>query len=237
MSVILQTNTLNLVGRGNFQPLIFFPNQFIFLSFCWRTSKFPVSLMACSSASLLIFSIVAIVTSASSHIGAAICRVLLRHNALVLGVDSIPIHKSLNAGAGTHFQFLQYEGGEVDLEEKILEVSRLKFGLERVDVLVCLEGRGDHNEHSHGEMGLQQVRLIEEMVGPMKESGGGIMLNIIGERAMQAGGSRGDGTEGIHLVSTAERKPFLMRYCSSRYTSRQAIRAEHILFRLKRQRK
>ena len=87
---------------------------------------------------------ICIVTSASSPLGVIICKTLLKANAFVLGVDSRPKHQSLNAGLGTHFQFLQSDASDAKTAEEIIAAAKLKFdGKERIDALVNLVG-DDH---------------------------------------------------------------------------------------------
>lgn len=79
---------------------------------------------------------VCVVTAAGSPLGVVICKTLLKANAFVLGVDTHPKHDSLNAGLGTHFQFLNCDVTHPDTPKKIIETAREAYGLERVDGLV-----------------------------------------------------------------------------------------------------
>ena len=114
---------------------------------------------------------VCIVPSASSPLGVVVCKTLLKANALVLGVDSRPIDHSLNAGLGTHFQFLQcdLDAGSVD---KIAASSCEKFGTDRVDVLVNI---------SEGDV-VEGTRKLSNVVGGlMGGEGKGSIINIASE--------------------------------------------------------
>ncbi|KAK4951606.1 hypothetical protein LTR10_010583 [Elasticomyces elasticus] len=115
---------------------------------------------------------ICIVTAASSALGIIICKTLLKANAFVLGIDTRPKDPSLNAGQGTHFQFLQCDVQEERAAQKVVATAREKFdGIERIDVLVTLAG-------SEGEVdGLDR---LSEIVGDvMAHEGRGSIIHIL----------------------------------------------------------
>ena len=121
---------------------------------------------------------VAIVTSASTPLGAQTCRTLLRHNALVLGVDSEPVTEKqhrLFSALGTHFQTLQLSLDDEDAVERMVEHSKERFWKEGFDVLITF---GD------GEGG---IRVSREVASIMSETGGGVVLNVMDERSVEQG--------------------------------------------------
>ncbi|KAK5697146.1 hypothetical protein LTR97_007281 [Elasticomyces elasticus] len=115
---------------------------------------------------------ICIVTAASSALGIIICKTLLKANAFVLGIDTRPQDHSLNAGLGTHFQFLQCDVQEEGAAQKVVAAAREKFdGIERIDVLVTLADTG-------GEIdGLG--RLSEVVGGVMAHEGRGSVIHIL----------------------------------------------------------
>ncbi|KAK6404584.1 hypothetical protein LTR81_020568 [Elasticomyces elasticus] len=115
---------------------------------------------------------ICIVTAASSALGIIICKTLLKANAFVLGIDTRPKDASLNAGLGTHFQFLQCDVQEEGAAQRAVVAAREKFdGIERVDVLVTLADTG-------GEIdGLG--RLSEVVGGVMAQEGRGSIIHIL----------------------------------------------------------
>ncbi|KAK5746480.1 hypothetical protein LTR17_000860 [Elasticomyces elasticus] len=115
---------------------------------------------------------ICIVTAASSALGIIICKTLLKANAFVLGIDTRSKDPSLNAGLGTHFQFLQCDVQEEGAAEKVVAAAREKFdGIERIDVLVTLADTG-------GEIdGLG--RLSEVVGGVMAQEGRGSVIHIL----------------------------------------------------------
>ncbi|KAK5688956.1 hypothetical protein LTS10_000936 [Elasticomyces elasticus] len=115
---------------------------------------------------------ICIVTAASSALGIIICKTLLKANAFVLGIDTSSKDPSLNAGQGTHFQFLQCDVQEEGAAQRVVAAAREKFdGIERVDVLVTLAG-------TEGEVdGLG--RLSEVVGNVMAEEGRGSVIHIL----------------------------------------------------------
>ena len=80
-----------------------------------------------------------IVTSATTKLGAQTCRTLLRHNALVLGVDEWPVTEQehrLFSQLGTHFQTLQLSLGDDDAVSRMLEHCKERFWKEGLDFLI-----------------------------------------------------------------------------------------------------
>lgn len=118
---------------------------------------------------------VTIVTNASSPLGVIICKTFLKANALVLGTDARPRDHSLNAGLGTHFQFDSCNLKEGGAAAQIVEASRAKFGVERIDVLINII-EGPSNEAIAGVM-----ELSIEVAKVMKEKRCGKIINIVGD--------------------------------------------------------
>ncbi|KAK4891823.1 hypothetical protein LTR27_009675 [Elasticomyces elasticus] len=115
---------------------------------------------------------ICIVTAASSALGIIICKTLLKANAFVLGIDTRPKDPSLNAGQGTHFQFLQCDVQEAGAPQKVVDAARENFdGIERVDVLITLA-------ETEGEV--DGFDRLSELVGPvMAEEGRGSIIHIL----------------------------------------------------------
>jgi NAD(P)-dependent dehydrogenase (short-subunit alcohol dehydrogenase family) len=112
---------------------------------------------------------VAIITSASSSLGAAICRSLLNSNALVLGLDTVPAHDTTSASGGSHFQFLQYDEkkGLGDGNE-ILEKLRSVFLKDEVAFWIDVVGE-------------LRIGGLKEVVEGMSERGEGLVLSVVGD--------------------------------------------------------
>jgi hypothetical protein len=112
------------------------------------------------------------VTSASTPLGAQTCRTLLRHNALVLGIDSDPVTEKqhrLFSALGTHFQTLQLELEDEDAVPRMVEHSKERFWKEGFDILVTFgEGEGS-------------IKLRSEIAGIMAQTGDGVVLNVLDE--------------------------------------------------------
>ncbi|KAK5111369.1 hypothetical protein LTR62_005209 [Meristemomyces frigidus] len=135
---------------------------------------------------------ICIVTSASSPQGIVICKTLLKANGFVLGVDEGEKDPSLNAGRGTHFQFLRCRVREEGVGERVLEALREGFeGRERADVLVCLDG------------GIEGRRLRRAVAGLMARQGTGAIVDVIDleHEESRAGGLQG--SAGYHLLRNA----------------------------------
>ncbi|KAK5710588.1 hypothetical protein LTR15_012917 [Elasticomyces elasticus] len=115
---------------------------------------------------------ICIVTAASSALGIIICKTLLKANAFVLGIDTGPKDASLNAGQGTHFQFLQCDVQEEEAAQRVVAAAREKFdGIERIDVLVTLADTG-------GE--IDGLGRLSEVVWPvMAQEGRGSIIHIL----------------------------------------------------------
>jgi NAD(P)-dependent dehydrogenase (short-subunit alcohol dehydrogenase family) len=116
---------------------------------------------------------VAIITSASSSLGAAICRSLLNSNALVLGLDTVPAHKTTSASGGSHFQFLQYDAKK-GLEDGrvILEKLRSVYLKDGVDLWIDVVGEGK------GEL---EIGGLNEVIEGMSEREEGLVLSVVGD--------------------------------------------------------
>ena len=84
---------------------------------------------------------ICVVTSASSPLGVVLSKTLLKANAFVLGVDTVPIDPSLNAGLGTHFQFEQRNVQDEQTPKQLIDAAKEKFGLENIDALVNIVGK------------------------------------------------------------------------------------------------
>ncbi|KAK5728215.1 hypothetical protein LTR17_012120 [Elasticomyces elasticus] len=120
---------------------------------------------------------ICIVTAASSALGIIICKTLLKANAFVLGIDILPKDPSLNAGQGTHFQFLQCDVQEEGAAQKVVAAAREKFdGIERIDVLITLAD-------AEGEVdGLGRLGDVAGNV--MAQEGCGSIIQILAEDQM-----------------------------------------------------
>lgn len=130
--------------------------------------------------------LVAIITSAASPLSSQLCRTLLRHNALVLGIDSLPVTESshrLFSALGTHFQTLQLDLEDPDAITRIVAHSENRFWKAGFDVLVTF-GEGDGS-----------VKLRREVSEIMRKSGGGVLLNVLDE------GSVGQSEDVVALAS------------------------------------
>lgn len=114
---------------------------------------------------------VAIVTSASSEQGAAICRELLNSNAFVLGVDSVPAHKSTETSRASHFQFFQYDAGKGASGMKVLEYANMVYMKDEVHYFVDVV--------KDGKAGTEDVR--ERVVKVMTEQGQGMVVFVGGD--------------------------------------------------------
>ncbi|KAL2060081.1 hypothetical protein VTL71DRAFT_9903 [Oculimacula yallundae] len=114
---------------------------------------------------------VAIVTSASSEQGAAICRELLNSNANVLGVDSTPAHKSTQSSRASHFQFFQYESGKDLKGRDVLEYAAKMYGKEGVDFYIDVVDGEDAANVMDG--------LRREVLDVFKEKSEGVVLTVV----------------------------------------------------------
>ncbi|KAK5011603.1 hypothetical protein LTR16_004612 [Cryomyces antarcticus] len=142
---------------------------------------------------------IAIVTGASSTVGAAVCRTLLKHNACVLGIDTVPIHSTLNARLGTHMQFYQGDVTECSAID-IIRACRTKFeDRSNIDALINLVPvEGDH--------------LTDEVVKIMTSQNGGAVLNVVGNVDTVADGAKAaDTASGHRIVGSPSQPPNI--YC------------------------
>jgi len=117
---------------------------------------------------LLTFVAVAIVTSAASPTGAAICRELLNSNANVLGVDNVPAHKTTSFSKGSHFQFLRCEGNSVLDGPELVEYAKKVYMRDNIDFLIDVLG-----ETSVGS------GFLEPVIEIMQDQGGGMVLGVV----------------------------------------------------------
>ncbi|PVH77417.1 hypothetical protein DL98DRAFT_591363 [Cadophora sp. DSE1049] len=109
---------------------------------------------------------VAIVTSASSETGAAICRELLKSNAFVLGVDKYPAHKSTETSRASHFQFFQYDPEKPLSGKDVLEYAAKMYMKDGVDYFVDVVGTD----------GADTADLRKEVLKVIRERGDGLVL-------------------------------------------------------------
>lgn len=124
---------------------------------------------------------ICIVTGASSPLGTVICKILLKANAFVFGVDSRPKHESLNDGTGMHFGFQKCDITDHGSGESVLEAVREKYRSDRVDVLVNVASEGTKTAWS----GLTD---LSEAVGQvMAQEGSGCMVNVLGDASDDGG--------------------------------------------------
>ncbi|CZR69535.1 uncharacterized protein PAC_19435 [Phialocephala subalpina] len=115
---------------------------------------------------------VAAVTSASSTLGATICRSLLNSNALVMGVNSTAAHSSTVASIGSHFQFWEYDAEKgPNGEQEIMEKVKRAYLKGDVDFLVVV------SEGKKGELGIEG---LPEVVDAMKGQREGLVLSVSG---------------------------------------------------------
>jgi NADP-dependent 3-hydroxy acid dehydrogenase YdfG len=112
---------------------------------------------------------VAIVTSASSATGAAICRSLLNSNAFVLGIDRDTPHHSTRSSRASHFQFLRCDASDPFLSAEIIKAVKKFFEKEEVDFLITVAGEGEWKDDWEGMTG-----VIDTMAACKK----GAVLNV-----------------------------------------------------------
>jgi hypothetical protein len=116
---------------------------------------------------------VAIVTSASTDLGAQTCSTLLRHNALVLGIDEEPVMQKdhrLFSALNTHFQTLQMDLGDESAVQKMIDHVKDRFSKEAFDILITF---------GEGEESIKLRREIAELMS--QRGGGGVILNVLDE--------------------------------------------------------
>lgn len=123
---------------------------------------------------------VAIVTSASSEQGAAICRELLNSNANVLGIDSVPAHKSTETSRASHFQFFQYDVKKSPTGRDALDHAAKMYMKDDVDYFVDAVGAD----------AADPTDLRKEVLAVFKERGNGLVVTVapvsdIGEDAKE----------------------------------------------------
>lgn len=121
---------------------------------------------------LNLLSTLAVVSSASTSTGAAICRALLNSNALVLGVDSDEPHPSTQSSRASHFQFLKYapeDSEKVCFKGSVVRDAEKKFGREGIDVLVVVKEEGS-------DMGLNGMRDVVDFMKGQEE--GGLVITV-----------------------------------------------------------
>lgn len=126
---------------------------------------------------------VAVVTSAFTPLGVVVCKTLLKANALVLGLD-VPARRcepSLNAGLGTHFQYLTCDWFADGSAEEVLEAARKKFGVDRLDLLVHVEEKSQ-DARAKGHDHVPQA-LMAACAKAMRAQHGGVVISIIGQDA------------------------------------------------------
>jgi len=115
---------------------------------------------------------VAIVTSASTDLGSQTCSTLLRHNALVLGIDEEPVTEKdhrLFSALNTQFQTLQMDLGDENAVQKIIDHVKDRSWKEGFDILITF---------GEGEESIKLRRKIAEL---MSQTGGGVILNVLDE--------------------------------------------------------
>jgi hypothetical protein len=116
--------------------------------------------------------LVAIVTSASTDLGAQTCRTLLRHNASVLGIDEEPVtgkdHRLFSA-LNPHFQTLQMGLGDENASQKMIDRIKGRFWKEGFDILITF-GEGE-----------ESIRLRREIAKLLSQTNGGVIMNVLDE--------------------------------------------------------
>lgn len=143
---------------------------------------------------------VAIVTNAFTPLGVVVCKTLLKANALVLGIDHRPRAPSLNAGLGTHFQYIALDLRDpAATVDDALTACRDGFATDRVDMLVLVgDEKDDARDAEHG--GRQLRALAEKCIAAIKDNTGtGAVTAIIGQ-------ADGAGAE-VHVDVGAARRP------------------------------
>jgi hypothetical protein len=115
---------------------------------------------------------VAIVISAASRTGAAICRELLSRNASVLGIDSVPLQKEGPFNGDSSFLFVRYEANAVPSGSEVVQVAQEIFKSERIDWLINVV------EETEDPKGILQP--TGRILAVMEERRSGLLLNVLG---------------------------------------------------------
>jgi NADP-dependent 3-hydroxy acid dehydrogenase YdfG len=117
---------------------------------------------------------VAVVTSASTPLGVIICKTLLKANAFVVGIDSRRKDHSLNAGEGTHFQFVERDVNNKDVPEAVIELARKTFYGKSANVLVNVVEEGKEGD-------LDGLKRLTQAIGEvMQREKEGCIVNVLG---------------------------------------------------------
>ncbi|KAL5315163.1 hypothetical protein ACEPPN_017814 [Leptodophora sp. 'Broadleaf-Isolate-01'] len=111
---------------------------------------------------------VAIVTSASSDQGAAICRELLNNNANVFGDDSVPAHKSTETSRASHFQFFQLDRRKSLTGKDALDHAARVYMKDDVDYFIDVVG----------EDAADTADLRKEVLAIFKQRTNGLVLTV-----------------------------------------------------------
>jgi hypothetical protein len=77
---------------------------------------------------------------------------LLNCNAKVLGVDSVPAHKTTSSNKGSHFQFFRYGGEALPDGREIVEFAKRVFWRDGVHFYMDIIGEKDVGKGVLGEV-------------------------------------------------------------------------------------
>jgi len=125
---------------------------------------------------------VAVVTSASTPLGAAIIRALLNSNAFVLGLSTSPPHQTTSFTVASHFQFLCIGLEEENVGEKVLEVVRKRFGRDEVDFVVCVDVNDEECDEAVGDEKdvVEELKNLSIVLDGMARRGEGTVIGVVG---------------------------------------------------------
>jgi hypothetical protein len=86
----------------------------------------------------------------------------------VLGVDSVPAHKTTNSNKGSHFQFFQYCEEALPDGRDVVEFAKEVYLRDNVDFLIDVLGERDVG-----------MVMVGEVVEVMRGQGHGLVLSVL----------------------------------------------------------
>ncbi|KAE9382088.1 hypothetical protein N431DRAFT_476783 [Stipitochalara longipes BDJ] len=118
---------------------------------------------------------VAIVTSAASKTGAAICREFLNSNASVLGIDTVSFQGEFGfLKEASSFLFLEYGSHAVPSGAEVANAAKEQFKSDRIDWLINIVDEKQNSEENPQPVG--------QVLSVMEEKRTGMALNVVGGR-------------------------------------------------------
>ncbi len=86
----------------------------------------------------------------------------------MLGVDSVPGHKTTNSNKGSHFQFFQYLDDSLPDGQELVEYAKRVYLRDNIDFFIDVLGGSDVGKEALGEV-----------VNVMRGQGYGLVLSVL----------------------------------------------------------